>query len=159
MKRVGVLTISDSRTLGERSDTSTALISRLLKDAGYVIEYTGMSVDEGEQIQARLIEMADDLALPLIITTGGTGLGPRDVTPEATRGIIQREVQGLSELMRSATANKNEFAYLSRGVCGLRGSCLIVNLPGSPKGVEECLQVLIPLLGHALEMVQGHSHG
>ena len=102
--------------------------------------------------------MADRLTLPLVVTTGGTGFGPRDVTPEATRAVIERDVPGLPEAMRAATAQRNPLAWLSRATAGLRGQTLIVNLPGSPQAVEECLRVLLPLLPHALEMVTGTGH-
>ena len=159
MTRVGIVTISDSRSQGTRADTTTALISRLMEEAGYAVGETAMIPDDTEQIKATLIEMADRLALPLVLTTGGTGLGPRDVTPEATRGVIDHEVPGLPEAMRVLTATQNPMAWLSRGIAGLRGRTLIVNLPGSPRAVDECLRVLIPLLPHALSMIAGDSHG
>ena len=159
MTRVGIVTISDSRSAGSRADTTTALIRRLVEEAGYTVGETAMIPDDAQQIEARLIEMADRLALGLLLTTGGTGLGPRDVTPEATRGVIDREVPGLAEAMRAVTAAQHPMAWLSRGIAGLRGRTLIVNLPGSPRAVEECLRVLIPLLAHALSMIAGDSHG
>ena len=159
MTRVGIVTISDSRSQGTRADTTTALIRRLMEEAGYSVGETAMIPDDAKQIEAILIKMADRLALPLLLTTGGTGLGPRDVTPEATRGVIDREVPGLAEAMRAVTATQNSMAWLSRGIAGLRGRTLIVNLPGSPRAVEECLRVLIPLLPHALSMIAGDSHG
>jgi molybdenum cofactor synthesis domain-containing protein len=155
---VGILTISDSRSQGTRADTTTALIRRLMEEAGYPVGETAMIPDEAKQIEATLIEMADRHALPLVLTTGGTGLGPRDVTPEATRAVIERDVPGLSEAMRCVTAQQNPLAWLSRGIAGLRGRTLIVNLPGSPRAVEECLRVLMPLLPHALSMIAGDSH-
>ena len=159
MTYVGIVTISDSRSQGTRADTTTALIRRLMEEAGYAVGETAMIPDDTEQIQATLIEMADRLVLPLVLTTGGTGLGPRDVTPEATRGVIDHEVPGLPEAMRVLTATQNPMAWLSRGIAGLRGRTLIVNLPGSPRAVDECLRVLIPLLPHALSMIAGDSHG
>jgi molybdenum cofactor synthesis domain-containing protein len=159
MTRVGIVTISDSRSAGSRADTTTALIRRLVEAAGYAVGRTALIPDDAGQIGSMLIEMADRLALPLVLTTGGTGLGPRDVTPEATRAVIGREAPGLAEALRAATAADSPLAWLSRGVAGLRGGTLIVNLPGSPKAVAECLQVLWPLLPHALEMIRGDSHG
>jgi len=156
--QVGILTISDTRSQGLRADTTTALIRRLVEDAGFMVQETALVADEQPQIQARLMDLADRLRLPLVITTGGTGFGPRDVTPEATRAVINREVPGLPEAMRAATAQQSALAWLSRGIAGLRGTTLIVNLPGSPTGVEECLRVLLPLLPHALEMIDGRSH-
>jgi len=156
---VGVLTVSDTRSQGVRADTATPLIRRLLEEAGFVVSEAGLVPDERGQIQERLIEMADRLKLPLVITTGGTGFGPRDVTPEATRMVIERETPGLPEAMRAVTAKQNPLAWLSRATAGLRGRTLIVNLPGSPQGANECLRVLLPLLPHALTMVEGQDHG
>lgn len=155
---VGIVTISDSRSQGTRADTTTVLIRRLVEEAGYTVGQVAMIPDDGEQIEAMLIEMADRHTLPLVLTTGGTGLGPRDVTPEATKAVIEREVPGLPEAMRFVTAQQNPLAWLSRGVAGLRGRTLIVNLPGNPQGVEECLRVLLPLLPHALAMMEGACH-
>jgi molybdenum cofactor synthesis domain-containing protein len=159
MMRVGIVTISDSRSQGTRADTTTTLIRRLTEEAGYTVGQATVIPDDAQQIEATLIALADRHVLPLVLTTGGTGLGPRDVTPEATRRVIQREVPGLPEVMRSATAQQSPLAWLSRGIAGLRGRTLIVNLPGSPRAVEECLRVLIPLLPHALSMIAGDSHG
>jgi molybdenum cofactor synthesis domain-containing protein len=157
--RVGILTISDTRSQGVRVDTTTALIRRLLEEAGLVLQETALVPDEVQRIRERLVDFADRLKLSLVVTTGGTGFGPRDVTPEATRGVIEREVPGLPEAMRAGTAARNALAWLSRGIAGLRGRTLIVNLPGSPRAVEECLRVVLPLLPHALEMVEGVPHG
>ncbi|HBH96237.1 MAG TPA: molybdenum cofactor biosynthesis protein [Candidatus Omnitrophica bacterium] len=159
MTRVGIVTISDTRSRGERADTTTPLIRRLLEEAGFVVRESALVPDELHAIQERLVEFADRLKLSLVITTGGTGFGPRDVTPEATRRVIEREVPGLPEAMRAATARQNPLAWLSRAAAGLRGRTLIVNVPGSPQGVEACLRVLLPLLPHALEMIEGRSHG
>lgn len=157
--QAGIVTISDTRAHGARADTTTPLIRRLVEEAGFVVREAVLVPDELHQIQQRLIELADRRQLSLVITTGGTGLGPRDVTPEATRGVIEREVPGLPEAMRAATAQRNSLAWLSRATAGLRGRTLIVNVPGSPRAVEECLRVLIPLLPHALSMIAGDSHG
>lgn len=157
--RVGILTISDTRSQGVRADTATPRIRRLVEEAGFAVCQTTLVPDESHQIQERLIEFTDRFKLPLVLTTGGTGFGPRDMTPEATRAVIEREVPGLPEAMRAATAQHNPLAWLSRATAGLRGQTLIVNLPGSPQGVEECLHVLLPLLPHALSMIAGDSHG
>lgn len=159
MTRVGIVTISDSRSQGTRADTTTALIRRLMEAAGYTVGEAVVIPDEAQQIEATLIAFADRHALPLVLTTGGTGLGPRDVTPEATRRVIQREVPGVPEAMRAVTAAQNPLAWLSRGIAGLRGRTLIVNLPGSPRAVEECLRALLPLVPHALSMIAGDAHG
>ncbi len=156
---VGILTVSDTRSQGIRADTATALIRQLLEKAGFAVCETLLVPDDVRQIQELLIDFADRRKLPLVITTGGTGFGPRDVTPEATCRVIEREVPGLPEAMRVATAERNPLAWLSRGVAGLRGRTLIVNLPGNPDGAMECLEALLPLLPHALEMVNGCAHG
>ncbi|MBI4355883.1 MAG: MogA/MoaB family molybdenum cofactor biosynthesis protein [Candidatus Omnitrophica bacterium] len=156
--QVGIVTISDSRSQGAREDTTTPLIRRIMEVAGFEVSLAALVPDEVERIQSQLVTMADQLRLPLILTTGGTGFGPRDVTPEATRRVIDREVPGLPEAMRAATAKQSPFAWLSRGTAGLRGRTLIVNLPGSPRAVEECLGALLPLLPHAFEMIDGRHH-
>ncbi|MEK7873890.1 MAG: MogA/MoaB family molybdenum cofactor biosynthesis protein [Chloroflexota bacterium] len=113
--------------------------------------------DERERIAEVLREWADSGQVDLILTTGGTGLGPRDVTPEATRDVLDREAPGLAEAMRADTLKKTPFAMISRQVAGARGRCLIVNLPGSPKAVRECLEVVLPVLPHAVELLRGDT--
>lgn len=159
LRRVGVLTVSDSRSRKTRSDETTPIVQAALERAGFTVAKTALAPDEVHEIEARIIEMADRDELPLIITTGGTGLGPRDVTPEATQSVIDRAVPGIAEALRGVTAERNPHAWLSRGIAGLRSGALIVNLPGSPRGVKECLDVLLPLLEHALEVIEGHGHG
>lgn len=154
----GILTVSDTRSHGVRVDTATPLVRRFLEAAGYTVRATALVPDEQGAIRDALIEMADRQRLSLVLTTGGTGFGPRDVTPEATRGVIEREAPGLPEAMRVATAARTPLAWLSRAVAGLRGRTLIVNLPGHPQAVEECLHVLLPLMPHALEMIEGNPH-
>lgn len=154
----GIITVSDSRSLGKRADTATGLIQKILEKAGFTIGQTALIPDERRRIEECLIDFSDRLKLALVVTTGGTGLGPRDVTPEATRVVLEREIPGLPEAMRAQTAKRNPRAWLSRAAAGLRGKTLIVNLPGSPQGVLECLKVLLPLLPHALQMVEGKSH-
>ncbi|MBI3088449.1 MAG: MogA/MoaB family molybdenum cofactor biosynthesis protein [Candidatus Omnitrophica bacterium] len=153
--QVGILTVSDTRSQGIRADTATPLIRRLMERAGFLVRESMLAPDDRQQIRERLIDLADRFKLPLVLTIGGTGFGPRDVTPEATRGVMAREIPGLPEAMRAATAQHNPLAWLSRAVAGLRGRTLIINLPGSPQGAEECLRVLLPLLPHALEMLTG----
>jgi molybdenum cofactor synthesis domain-containing protein len=153
--RAGVLTISDMGARGEREDTSGAAIHEILSAGGIdVIKYE-IVPDETEIISARLAEWADEAALDLIVTTGGTGLGPRDVTPEATRAVIRYEVPGIAEAMRREGLTKTPMAMISRAVAGVRGQTLIVNLPGSPRGVRENLAVVMPVLHHAMELLSG----
>ena len=151
---LGILTISDAGAKGERVDTSGDTIDEMTA-AGFRRVLRDIVADERELIAAKLREWCDGGDVDLIVTTGGTGLGPRDVTPEATREIIDIEVPGIAEAMRVESLKHTPFAMLSRGVVGVRRGCLIVNLPGSPKGVRENLEVALPALPHALEMVKG----
>ncbi len=151
----GVLTISDKGSRGERYDGSGAAIQdRVTLMGGRVIRYD-IVPDEVDIISRRLIEWADAGDVDVILTTGGTGLGPRDVTPEATLPILDKLVPGIPEAMRMETLGKTPTAILSRAVAGLRKKCLIVNLPGSPNGVRECLEVIVEALTHAVEIVSG----
>lgn len=122
---------------------------------GFEQVYRDIVPDEKELISAKLREWCDGAEVDIVLTTGGTGLGPRDVTPEATRDVIDIEVPGITEAMRIETLKNTPFAMLSRAVCGVRSGALILTLPGSPKGVSECLEVAIPALPHALEMIKG----
>ena len=153
--RAGVPTSSDRASKGERGDTSGAAIAELLRTIGASIERTDVVPDEAPQISDTLRSWADSGELDLIITTGGTGLSPRDVTPEATAEVIERPAPGLGELMRSEGLKHTPMAALSRGVAGVRGRCLIVNLPGSEKGVRESLTAVIDILPHAVEILRG----
>jgi len=152
--RIGILTLSDKGARGERSDASGALLRDLVADLGDVVRYSILA-DEAPAIRELLTAWADEDQLALILTTGGTGLSPRDVTPEATLQVIDRLVPGLAEAMRAASLAKTPHAMLSRGVAGMRGRTLIVNLPGSPKAVRENLTVILPALPHALAKLQG----
>ena len=153
--RAGVLTISDKGSRGLREDTSGAAIVDLLSSIDGSILRSQVIPDEHSQIIATLRSWADSDELDLIVTTGGTGLGPRDATPEATSEVIERPVPGLGEVMRASGLKHTPMAALSRGVCGVRGRCLIVNLPGSPKGVRENLTAVIDMLPHAVELLRG----
>ena len=155
MTTIGVLTISDGASRGEREDLSGARIRELVmqKLPAATIAASKIIPDEQEQIAATLCEWSDQLGLNLILTTGGTGLAPRDVTPEATLSIIEREVPGIAEALRSISLQYTLMAMLSRGVAGVRKKTLIVNLPGSPKAVQECLDYALPVLPHAINLL------
>ncbi len=151
---LGILTVSTSGAQGQREDTSGQAIKELLEQQGYeVVRYEVVS-DEKELIANRLSQWADSGDVDLIVTTGGTGLGHRDVTPEACLSVIEKEVPGLAEAMRANTLQFTPMAMLSRSVAGIRGHTLIITLPGSPKGVRECLDVVTPVLPHALELLK-----
>ncbi len=153
--RAGVLTISDKASRGERVDTSGAAIAELLTTIDAAIDRSEVVPDERDQIAATLRSWADSDELDLVVTTGGTGLGPRDVTPEAMTDVIERPVPGLGELMRSAGLKHTPMAALSRGIVGVRGRCLILNLPGSEKGVRQNLSAVLDILPHAVELLRG----
>ena len=153
MPKLGVLTISDAGSRGERQDTSGDAIVEIMSELGFQVTCREVVPDDQEMIAEWLRHWAGEA--DLLLTTGGTGLGLRDITPEATSMVIDRPVPGLGELMRQGTQQKTPMSMLSRAVAGARGSCLIINLPGSQRGVRECLTVLIPLLPHALELLHG----
>ncbi len=153
----GILTLSDKGALGEREDTSGAAIREMLSSLDATVERYEVIPDDRASITERLIAWADGAGLDLIVTTGGTGLGPRDVTPQATRDAIDYEAPGLAEAMRLEGLKHTPMAMLSRAVVGVRGRTLIVNLPGSPRGVRESLSVLLPVLPHALETLRGQT--
>jgi molybdopterin adenylyltransferase len=153
--RAGVITISDKGSRGEREDKSGQEIITMLSDIGVDIIHTKIIPDEKDQITEVLIDYADTKELDLVITTGGTGVSPRDVTPDATLAVIEKEVPGMAEAMRRESALNTPHAMISRAVVGIRGNALIVNLPGSPKAVRENLAVILPALKHAIEKIRG----
>lgn len=152
---VGILTLSDKGARGDREDRSGAIIREFLDPRLFSLAAYEVIPDEYDRIVATLVDWADEKHLDLILTTGGTGVAPRDVTPEATRAVIQREVPGMAEAMRWASLQKTPHAMISRAVAGIRGRCLIVNLPGSPKAVAENLEAILPAVSHAIEKIQG----
>ena len=149
------LTISDAGSKGEREDTSGDAIAELMTQAGFLQVGRKIVPDDTDVISVQLREWCDAAAADVVVTTGGTGLGPRDVTPEATRAVIDIEVPGIAEAMRMETLKNTPFSMLSRAVVGVRNGCLIVNLPGSPTGVRETLEVALRSIPHALEMMRG----
>ncbi|MDA1096273.1 MAG: MogA/MoaB family molybdenum cofactor biosynthesis protein [Chloroflexi bacterium] len=151
--RVAILTSSDMGARGEREDRSGDLAQELIEAHGGQVVARAILPDDRAELARQLREWADSGGISLILTTGGTGLGPRDVTPEATLDVGERVVPGLAERMRSETVGKAPMAMISRQVAVTRGACLILNLPGSPKGVRECLEVVMPVLPHALEVL------
>jgi molybdopterin adenylyltransferase len=155
MMRVGVITTSDKGYEGERDDASGDVIREMVGGLGAEVAFSTVVPDEQEEIKTALIQGADEMGLDLIVTTGGTGVSPRDVTPDATREVIEREIPGFSEAMRMAGLKKTPHAMISRAVCGVRGETLIVNLPGSPKAVREGLEVILPALSHTIAKIQG----
>jgi len=155
MFTVGILTISDKGATGARQDESGAVIHEILSSVDARIVNYDVIPDEKELIVAKLVKWADEDDLDILITTGGTGLTPRDVTPEATIAVVDRIVPGFAEAMRAESFKKTPHAMLSRAVVGTRGKCLIINLPGSPKAVRECLEVILPALPHAVETLKG----
>jgi molybdopterin adenylyltransferase len=154
MLRFAVLTISDRSARGERQDSSGPALVDLIKSQGWIVTWTEILPDDINILRESLSILVDRGEVDIILTTGGTGFAPRDVTPEATRAVIEREAPGLVEAMRSASAAKSPHAMLSRAVAGIRGKVLIINLPGSPKAAVENLQVVLPALDHAVQLLK-----
>ena len=157
MIKVGILTISDKGSKGEREDLSGKVIEEAVKKINGEVKYYQIIPDEMVIIQEELIKAVDKLHLDLILTTGGTGLAKRDVTPEATLVIIEKEVPGISEIIRSESFKKTNRAILSRGIAGIRKESLIINLPGNPKGVRESLEIILEALPHGIEILIGQA--
>ena len=155
MITVGILTMSDKGSRGEREDLSGKEIERMLKNLPAEVKAYEIIPDEADIIRSKLIEFVDRKKLDLILTTGGTGVSPRDVKPEATRAVIEKELPGMSEAMRAESLKKPPNAMISRAVCGIRKNSLIINLPGSPKAVRENLAVVLPAIHHAVEKIKG----
>ncbi|RAL26092.1 molybdopterin adenylyltransferase [Thermoflavimicrobium daqui] len=149
--KIGIITVSDRGTTGERIDLSGPALVELCNQ-WEVIAYE-IIPDDQKTIEETLVQLADEKKCDLIFTTGGTGFAPRDVTPEATKAVIHKEVPGIPEAMRSATLTNTKFAILSRAIAGIRNQTLIINFPGSPKGVKECFAVIVDVLPHALQVL------
>jgi len=160
-----VLTVSDRSARGEREDSSGPALVEMIEAQGWELSELALLPDEEEQVKAQLARWSDRGGIDVILTTGGTGFSPRDRTPEATRAVVDRLAPGLAEAMRLASLKQTPHAMLSRAVCGIRGSTLIINLPGSPRAARENFSVLLPVLEHAVDLLQaapdseaGHSH-
>ena len=157
MSRAAVITVSDKGSRGERQDTSGPALCGVLMEMGWEITYTAIIPDEADAIKSELIKCADELKVPLVLTTGGTGFSPRDVTPEATREIIERDVPGIPEAMRAESMKITPMGCLSRAVAGIRGATLIINLPGSEKAARECFGAVSSAIRHGTEMLSGKT--
>ena len=151
--RFGILTLSDRSARGERADASGPALANLIQGEGWSVVRQSLLPDDESAIREILTAWSDSGEIDVVLTTGGTGFAPRDVTPEATRAVIQREAPGLAEAMRAASLKVTPHAMLSRIVTGIRGKTLIVNLPGSPKGAVENLQVILPVIPHAIQLL------
>ncbi len=156
--KVAVLTISDSCTEGSREDVSGQTIIDMLSEETFEVCEKNIVADDHEEIVNVLKKLSDEQGIDVVLTTGGTGLGPRDVTPEATASVCERMAPGFSEILRIEGFKKTPKAILSRGISGMRKSTLIINLPGSPKAVRECLEIILDVIPHAVKMMRGGGH-
>lgn len=155
--RARILVLSDAAAAGQRQDRSGPAVREMLQASGWVVAALAVLADDSDQIRRRLEAWTEDDDCDAVFTTGGTGLSPRDVTPEATRAVLEKEIPGLAELMRSEGVKKTRMAALSRGLAGVRKGKLIVNLPGSVRGARESLESIIDLLPHAIDIAQGRT--
>ena len=155
MANIGILTISDKGSAGTRTDVSGPVLREEMESAGHTVVVYDVVPDEKDVIAGKLRQWADAGNIDVIVTTGGTGLAKRDVTPEATVSIMDRDVPGLAEAMRAKSLEKTPMAMLSRAVAVQRKDCLIINMPGSPKAVRECLETVLPVIAHAVEIIRG----
>ncbi len=158
MFKAAVLTVSDKCSRGEREDESGKLIIEMIKSIGGEVVSYDIAADEMDLIKKKLLFYCDNLKVDLVFTTGGTGFGPRDVTPEATGEIAEKLIPGIPELIRAEGLKKTKNAALSRAISAIRKSSVIINLPGSPKGVRESLSIILDLIPHALDMLKGAGH-
>ncbi len=158
MIRVAILTVSDSCSQGEREDISGQTIKDMLPEDSFEISRKKIVADEHEKIVNELKHFSDKADIDVVFTTGGTGLGPRDVTPEATASVCERIIPGLGEMMRAEGLKKTKNAILSRGIAGICNRTLVINLPGSPRGVKESLEIILNVLPHAVDMMHGGGH-
>jgi molybdopterin adenylyltransferase len=158
MIRVAILTVSDSCAHGKREDVSGQTIKEILPKDKFEINEMKITSDDYKSIADELRYFSDEAGIDLVLTTGGTGLGPRDVTPEATASVCERTVPGLGEILRIEGFKRSPYAILSRSIAGIRNNTLIVNLPGSPKAVRECLEIILDILPHAVDMMRGGGH-
>jgi molybdenum cofactor synthesis domain-containing protein len=156
--RTAILTISDMCSQGRREDTSGQTIEEMLHKENFEVCEKTIVPDDYETITKTIKRFSDELKVEIVLTTGGTGLGPRDVTPEATTAVCDRMAPGFSEILRCESYKKTPNAVLSRGVSGMRDNTLVINMPGSPKAVRECMEIILKVLPHAVDMIRGGGH-